>query len=231
MFFFFVGLFLSSFGKLQALDAWGRITVKKDDVAPCDSDWMMPFGDASCASLGHVYMAVKASNRVREHLEIQRENEANVTLHLQKWVKHSPAGEFRCYTNGKRLAFAGQRYPVNAIGGDLKEIGRVLHEIWTRENMGEFICGFLQVDIWLHDDWKSLYILGVAKPKRDAVENAGVFTFEELVEGLEDDEPCVVVRAITDSKAIAPHANVANVGVPIDLHLLKDLIGNDEQKT
>jgi hypothetical protein len=56
------------------------------------------------------------------------------------------------------------------------------------------------------------------------VESAAVFTFEELLEGVQDDEPCVVVRAITDTKAIAPHSNSANVGVPMDIHLLKDLI-------
>lgn len=80
------------------------------------------------------------------------------------------------------------------------------------------------MDIWLHDDCKSLFILGISEPSRQVVESAAVFTFEELLEGVQDDEPCVVVRAITDTKAIAPHSNSANVGVPMDIHLLKDLI-------
>lgn len=94
----------------EALSRWDRVTIKVDDVAPSDSDWMMPFGDASCATLGHVYMAVKASNRIREHLETVRDRP--VKLRIQKWIRHSPAGEFRCYTKGNRLTFAGQRYPV-----------------------------------------------------------------------------------------------------------------------
>lgn len=55
------------------------------------------------------------------------------------------------------------------------------------------ICGFHQVDIWLHDDNKSLFVLGVSEPSREVVENAAVFSFEELLQGLQDDEPCVVV--------------------------------------
>lgn len=95
----------------KGLSRWGRVTVKVDDVAPTDSDWMMPFGDASCATLGHVYMAIKASNRIRDHLE--KAKGKAVKLRVQKWIKHSPAGEFRCYTKGDRLCFAGQRYPVS----------------------------------------------------------------------------------------------------------------------
>jgi hypothetical protein len=49
---------------------WGRIAVKIDDVFPSDSEWMMPFGDSSCATLGHVYMAIKVKKKKKKKKKI-----------------------------------------------------------------------------------------------------------------------------------------------------------------
>ena len=64
----------------------------------------------------------------------------------------------------------------------------LLKSVWKE------IFGFVQVDVWLADDCRSLFILGVAEPKRSTVEQIAVFDFEELQRGVDDDEPCVVVR-------------------------------------
>jgi hypothetical protein len=50
----------------QALRKWKRVCVKCGPVFVSDCGWMMPSGDARCATRGHVYMAIKASQRVQE---------------------------------------------------------------------------------------------------------------------------------------------------------------------
>jgi hypothetical protein len=198
----------------DALARWGRVTLKVDDLAPIDCVWMMPFGSGCCATLGHVYMAVKASNRLQAHLE----RTVSATLRLQPWIGDSPAGEFRCFTSGDRLAFAGQRYPVNSVRTDLVELGRKLFALWRDSGLGKVVCGFWQVDVWLRDSDTELYILGVRAPVREEVESSGVFSFEELEAGSPDEEPCTVVRAITDERAMAARPRDGS-GAPIDLHL------------
>ena len=194
---------------------WGRITLKLDDLAPTDCGWMMPFGSGCCATLGHVYMAIKASNRLQAHLECTE----RATLRLMPWLVDSPAGEFRCYTSGDRLAFAGQRYPVNSVKVDLAELGRRLYAIWSNNELGKHVHGFWQVDVWLRDGGTQLYILGVKEPVPEEVEAAGVFSFDEIAAGAPDNEPCTVVRAITDARAMAARPRDGS-GAPIDLHLL-----------
>ena len=200
----------------DAIAEWKHFTIKVGETAATDAGWMMPFGNARCATLGHAYMLVKASNRLQARLEAG-ENE----LRVQKWITESPVGEYRCYTSGRRLAFAGQRYPLNSINVDLIEVGRRLHAIWSEQEMWRnFEQGVWQVDVWLKDDGRSMYVLGAQRPVEAEVEAMGVFSWQELRDGLPDDsEPCTVVRAITDSMAMAAKPRDGS-GAPIDLHLL-----------
>ncbi len=198
----------------ETIARWGRVTIKIDEVAPTDAAWMMPFGSSCCTTLGHVYMAVKASNRLQQYLE----KTERATMRVQRWIGDSPAGEFRCYTSGNRLVFAGQRYPVNSIRSDLIELGKRLHSIWTERRIGDELSGFWEVDLWLKDSCDDVYILGVKEPVREEVEAVGIFTFDELLVGAPDNEPCVVVRAITDDKAMAARRNDGS-GAPEDIHL------------
>ena len=80
--------------------------------------------------------------------------------------------------------------------------------------------GVWQVDVWLKDDGRSMYVLGHQRPVEAEVEAAGVFSWQEVCDGLPNDsEPCTVVRAITDSMAMAAKPRDGS-GAPIDLHLL-----------
>ncbi len=210
----------------EAVARWGRVTLKVDDVAPIDCGWMMPFGSACCATLGHVYMAVKASNRLQAHLE----RTEHATLRLMPWIGDSPAGEFRCYTSGDRLAFAGQRYPVNSVKSDLAELGQRLFALWRDSGLGRHVHGFWQVDVWLRDSGTELYVLGVREAVQEEVEASGVFSFDEVAAGSPDEEPCTVVRALTDERAMAARPRDGS-GAPEDLHLIAQVFSAAAQST
>lgn len=200
----------------DALARWGnKITVKCNHVAPSDASWMMPSGSALCTTLGHVYMALKASDRVRSFLQQSRKQD--VVLHLQPWISGPPAGEWRCYTRGKRLLFAGQRYPLNSIDIDEDVISEQLSTLWTRHNIGEdverMVGSFAQVDLWLLNS-DSILILGVESPNKETVESIGIFTWEELLnEDVEEGD--VIVRALTGQHEMAKPTS--NAGIPADM--------------
>lgn len=202
----------------QALQRWKSVTIKCDHVSPSDAAWMMPFGNARCATLGHVYMAVKASDRVQAHL-LGRADASGSVLHVQEWLEAPPSGEWRCYTRGAALAFAAQRYPVNAIDVNLSETGRQLAALWARNGgaLGAQLARLgplLEVDVWLLDHERAV-VLGVRVPHKDAAERSGVFTWDELTTAPLAADGVVVVRALTGRTAMATTPSVT--GVPADV--------------
>ncbi len=202
----------------QALQRWKSITVKCDHVAPSDAAWMMPFSNARCTTLGHVYMAIKASDRVQTHLTSHLAA-GGCTLHVQQWLEAPPSGEWRCYTRGVAVAFASQRYPVNAIDVNLPETGRRLASLWARDGgaLGTQLARLgplLEVDVWLLDQ-DAAVVLGVRVPHKEAAERPGVFTWDELTAAPLVGDAAVVVRALTGKTAMATAPTVT--GVPADM--------------
>jgi hypothetical protein len=196
----------------EGLAKWGEVTVKVDDlVSPSDAAWMMPFGSGRCTTLGHVYMALKASNRIQEHFHAV--SESPMSLSLQQWIPSGSPLEFRCYTRGARLGFAGQRYPINSLQIDVDEMGDRLDFLWTKHNLGQYVQGFWEVDLWLLSDEKDcqFYILGVKCPVQEEVERTGVFGWEELQEAFLEENSGTVVRALTGTNEMAA---TPNHGVP-----------------
>ena len=192
---------------------WGRVTIKLDDqVAPVDADWMMPGGCACCSTLGHVYMALKASNRVQEHLHARQD--APIDAVVQRWIDGPSSGEWRCYTRGERLLFAGQRYPVHSIQDlDVESVGKELDALWKRHGLGQRYAGFYQVDLWVLSP-DQMYILGVTEPRRETVERAGIFSWQELTESAVDDSGGTIVRALTGKNEMTAEPGHGMTGVP-----------------
>ena len=182
----------------DALSRWDAVTIKVDNlVSPSDADWMMPFSSAKCRTVGHVYMALKSSSRVQDYLH-NLPNESIVRLHVQQWVAGPPSGEWRCYTRGKRLMYAGQRYPSHSIEDlNLASVGTELDALWNASGLGEMYNGFFQLDIWVMTDGQTFYILGASEPDQTLVERSGVFSWEELVDTPVSAEGGTVVRALT----------------------------------
>ena len=196
------------------LSEWGGVTVKIDDeVAPRDADWMMPGACARCTTLGHVYMALKASNRVQKHLHARERRPVYAVV--QKWIDGPSSGEWRCYTRGERLLFAGQRYPVHSIQDlDVEKVGKELDALWRRHGLGQRYAGFYQVDLWVISP-DQMYLLGVAEPRREAVERAGIFSWEELTESAADkDGGTTIVRALTGKNEMTAEPGHGMTGVP-----------------
>lgn len=159
-------------GIRKALHQWRNgITFKVDHVAPMDAAWMMPCGNAKCTTLGHVYMAIKASERVQQHLNTHKA----CWLHIQPWMEAPPSGEWRCYTRDGVVAFAAQRRPLNNIEVDFQQTSERLAALWKRYNLAEHLRSkvkdesrVLEVDVWLIDASQAK-VLGIRVPSKEEV--------------------------------------------------------------
>lgn len=152
-------------------------------------------------------------------------------IKIQQWIDAPPSGEWRCYTRGTQLAFAGQRYPTNGINIDFAATAALLKRLWNAKRIGERIFGsacsnaddVFEVDIWVAESGDSLYVLGARKPSAQVVEDWGVFSWEELTQTPVSDDSEVIIRALTGKTAMATSSGSSSAGRPLEFTGMLDV--------
>ena len=82
-------------------DLGGKVFVKLNGKAPVDAAWING-GSMACITAGEVYLLLKASTRVAQHVDMSGQDDSDAIV-IKKWANLYPSMEFRCFVRNKVL--------------------------------------------------------------------------------------------------------------------------------